>query len=381
MGDQAVATTWKTSDVTLIPSLRALEWEEAQCILVDENDAAFVKTALEDFDGHDQRRGSPPASVKTQATPVNSARIAEADESTAIVQKDTSIGKGWTKFPADLRAKDSDIVIALVGPTGVGKSTFINTALGDDMAAVGHNLAAQTTQLQDFILCHPKDRAHRIVLLDTPGFNDIPDNTDDRDTFRRINDWLTRRYGAKMKLSGIIYLLEITQARFNVTPHKNMDLMHKLCGDLAPKNVILATTKWGNIPEDRGERREEQLKSIWRPLLDKQSRLCRFHDTRESAMHIINMIVAHADKTNALRPSNFLDEVDKIDKILAQTEAGRALPYTLRELVEARMAAMPDIGGGIEQLEPGDDTIHALINQIRSLNVQLARHVKYFFGL
>jgi len=185
-----------------------------------------------------------------------------------------------------------------------------------------------------------------------------------------------------MKLSGIIYLLEIAQARFKVTPHKNIDLMHKLCGDLAPKNVILVTTKWADTPQDRGERREQQLRLIWGPLFDKGSVMCRFTDTRESAMNIINLIVTHTDKMNAFRPSNFLDEVIKIDKILAETDEGRALPYTLRELVEARIAAMSDTTrSDVERLKPSEDTMDTLINQIKSLNVQLARNIKYLLGL
>jgi hypothetical protein len=69
------------------------------------------------------------------------------------------------------RAK-SDIIIAVMGPTGAGKSTVINEILGpgQKQTMVSHSLDSCTQEVQAFEWLDSQRR--RIVLVDTPGFND-----------------------------------------------------------------------------------------------------------------------------------------------------------------------------------------------------------------
>jgi hypothetical protein len=93
-----------------------------------------------------------------------------------------------------------------------------------------------------------------------------------------------------MKISGIIYLHEISQTRFE-TSRKNMST--KLYGEGVLKNVILATTKWGNVRPGVGERREQQLCDIyWKRMLAQGSGVARFMDTPESAWAIVRIILS-----------------------------------------------------------------------------------------
>jgi hypothetical protein len=94
-----------------------------------------------------------------------------------------------------------------------------------------------------------------------------------------------------MKLAGIIYLHEITQSRFE-TSRTSLVMLNKLCGNDASQNVILATTKWDEISEEVGRRRERQLSdTYWKEMLDKGSRMARFTNTRESAWAVVDLIV------------------------------------------------------------------------------------------
>ncbi|KAF9002497.1 P-loop containing nucleoside triphosphate hydrolase protein [Cyathus striatus] len=81
-----------------------------------------------------------------------------------------------------------DLVIAIMGPTGVGKSTFINTLLDDGVMQIGHGLISCTEHLQHVIVPLP-DRP-RLVILDTPGFDDT--YIDDAEILRRISVWLAK---------------------------------------------------------------------------------------------------------------------------------------------------------------------------------------------
>jgi len=184
----------------------------------------------------------------------------------------------------------SDVHVLIIGPTGAGKSTFINTAAGKTVASVDHGLQSCTPEIQRFIVPHPGDPSRRIIFVDTPGFDDT--YVDDAEILRRISIWLTRSYHDGMKISGIIYLHEISQTRFE-TSRKDLYMLIKTYGEDVLKNVILATTKWGNIEAAAGRRREQQLcDTYWKKMLAQGSRVARFTDTHESAWAIVSIILS-----------------------------------------------------------------------------------------
>ncbi|KAG2074693.1 P-loop containing nucleoside triphosphate hydrolase protein, partial [Suillus decipiens] len=146
-----------------------------------------------------------------------------------------------------------------IGPTEVGKSTFINNAFGGPVTTVDHDLKSCTTHIQHVICACPGDPSPRVVLVDTPGFDDT--FVDDSEILRRIAVWLAISCSDNMKLAGILYLHDITQTRMFGTSRKNLAMFRRLCGADAEKNVVLVTTKWGDVSPEMGESRERQLKS------------------------------------------------------------------------------------------------------------------------
>ncbi|KAH7925407.1 hypothetical protein BV22DRAFT_1129069 [Leucogyrophana mollusca] len=183
-------------------------------------------------------------------------------------------------------ARDNDIIILVMGITGAGKSSFINAVAGKNAVTVCHSLTAQTATIEHVIVPHPDDADRRVVLVDTPGFDDT--YLDDSEILRRIAGWLADSYNMKKKITGIIYLHEITQTR---NPSETLNAIQLLCGKPAYRNMVLATTKWSNIAEARGKEREGLLYASWKGMLDLGSSMCRFLGTRDSGWNIVRLLL------------------------------------------------------------------------------------------
>ncbi|RDB17360.1 GTPase IMAP family member 4 [Hypsizygus marmoreus] len=287
--------------------------------------------------------------------------------------------------------REGDLVIPIMGPTGVGKSTFINTLVGKTVASVGHGLQSHTAQLQHVVVNYGPNRS-RVILLDTPGFDST--FADNSEILRRIAVWLAKSYSDNMRLAGLIYLHEISNIRMFGASRKDLEIFNKLCGKEATKTVVLATTKWGDVARPVGERRERQLKQIhWADMMKLGSTVLRFEDTQESAWAIVNHILESTKRRrNSVDAVQIQLEMVEVEKLLAETEAGRTLRYTLQELLDAqkRIAAqMRKEGGGGGGgnmwrellLRENENKIRSTLNQIRALNVPLSRRIKAMFGL
>lgn len=184
-----------------------------------------------------------------------------------------------------------------------------------------------------------------------------------------------------MKLAGIIYLHDISQTRMLGTTRKNLEMFRKLCGDDAIKNVILGTTKWGDVRKEVGYRREQQLaQEHWKHMLDKGAEMARFGDTHKSALTIVDLILKR-EVANALLIQH---ELVDLQQLLPETEAGKTLRYTLQELLQAQqdMSERLQRGeGGQEEQERYKETqnqIRSTLEQIRELKIPLSRRIMKF---
>jgi len=289
-----------------------------------------------------------------------------------------------------------------MGPTGVGKSTFINALLDANRMLVGHGLKSCTAQIDAHVMAIPgRQRLSgcRMVIVDTPGFDDTYE--EDAEVLRRIAVWLASSYDDGMKLGGVIYLHEISQTRMLGTSRRNLDMFRQLCGEDALAKVILGTTKWGDIREGVGEERERQLSgTYWKEMIDLGSRMERVEKSRESAWSIVNLIlnrveeempeggILHGaedgDHDNALQIQG---ELVDLQRLIPETEAGKELRYTLQQLLEMqkKMAAELEAGEGGDhaeaRLKETKENIGKTVKQIKDLRVPLPRRILWFFHL
>ncbi|KAF4588347.1 Proteasome subunit beta type-4 [Pleurotus pulmonarius] len=201
---------------------------------------------------------------------------------------DTDIVSAHDRKPAEKGEKGTEwvhgTVIAVIGPTGAGKSTFINYANRNaSKQDIGHSLESFTSKVQPIKI---KMGTDQIVLVDTPGFDDT--NMSDTRVLNMVAEWLRETYNNQMKLAGIIYMHRISDNRMTGTPLKDLKMFSQLCGTAAAERVVLVTTMWGGIKQDAGVRREDELKSkYWKDMIDKKAQIARFEASYDSARAII----------------------------------------------------------------------------------------------
>ncbi|KIV84615.1 hypothetical protein PV11_00388 [Exophiala sideris] len=220
-----------------------------------------------------------------------------------------------------------DKVIALMGMTGVGKSSFIQLFM-PNIVGIGEDLESFTTQVGIFE-CNMPNSDERFYLVDTPGFDDS--NRPDQEILRELSSWLTRTYSYDIRLSGIIYLHRIMDVRFGGAAMRNLSMFKKLCGDGNLSSVVLATTFWSQVDQDIGGTREQQLKntpSFWGSMVNRGSKIFR-HDLAEAsgAAIIQYLLDRHEKPVYAIQ-----DEMVNKNMTLEETAAGSEVQAEMDKL-------------------------------------------------
>ncbi|KAG6852012.1 hypothetical protein C0991_004122, partial [Blastosporella zonata] len=277
----------------------------------------------------------------------------------------------------------------IMGATGSGKSTFINTFFGqNNLASVSHSLKSHTSFVQAYPLADPEFPNNRIVIVDTPGFDDT--YLSDREILSRIGVWLAHSYQSNMKLAGIIYLYDISHTRWEGSMRRNFEVFEKLCGALASRKVVLVTTMWDKVTLEEGERREKELRGeYWGKMLADGSVIHRAgsSDDQMSAQDTIDYLLAK----EAHYPLQIQRELVEVNKSLQETEAGRHLSHMLEaslNLYKAKATRLKNItreelGSDLELAKDILETnrkILEILRQIKSLKVPLTRKIQVLFG-
>lgn len=216
-------------------------------------------------------------------------------------------------FPDGVEPNADDVIIALMGMTGAGKSSLISLC-SEKKPAIGHDLESCTQSVDTYPFIYDGAPQKRVFLVDTPGFDDS--TRSDAEVLRELAAWLTATYAKKIRLSGIIYLHGINQPRMQGSARKNIMMFKKLCGDDALKNVILATTMWDLVDEDVGAAREKQLietKEFWGYMASKGSKTYRHDNTHQSAMELIGHFVEADSKMTLEIQEEMVDQHKSLD--------------------------------------------------------------------
>ncbi|KAH7905316.1 kinase-like domain-containing protein [Hygrophoropsis aurantiaca] len=223
---------------------------------------------------------------------------------------------------------EDDIIIAIIGPIGTGKSTFINIATESKRATVGRDLESCTQDIVAFTFPHPNDSNRNIVFVDTPGFDGSIRS--DYDILRELSRWLETTYRRGITLAGILLFHRISEPRIRGTPLRNLKVFEELCG---LRNVILTTTMWDEVNNEVGMRHEEQLKTVfWGPMMKYGCRTARFSSTYDSAWEIVNQL-----DINSRLPAIIQEEMVEQGKNLSET-AFHFIAQRWKQLVDPREA-------------------------------------------
>ncbi|KAF2690593.1 hypothetical protein K458DRAFT_473787 [Lentithecium fluviatile CBS 122367] len=194
---------------------------------------------------------------------------------------------GLPPQPPDL--KTDDVVIAVMGVTGSGKTTFVNH-FADYELEVGHGLDSCTQSVQ-VVPCTLPGRK-RIYLADTPGFDDSLRT--DSEILRLVAAWLNQAHKSHIKLTGIVYLHRILDVKVGGSGVKNLRMFKRLCGDDGLKSVCLVTTMWETTSKEIAETRESELQNkavFWKPMIDQGSKVFRQDSGQTSGLKILKYLI------------------------------------------------------------------------------------------
>lgn len=234
------------------------------------------------------------------------------------------------------------MVVAVMGPTGSGKSSFIKEITGSRDIIIGHDLSSSTKEVNSYDFKH-EDIV--FTLVDTPGFDDT-DNID-QEIVQNILQWLQRLNSEQTRLDGLIYFHRIIDPRLTGSARSNMRLFRKLCGEDNMPNVVLVTTFWDQVEASLGNRREMILRTdpqFWAPMIKKGSKVVRVLDDRESKLQLLTNIA----KNN--RPS-FIQAQREMMSGTSLEETAAARSFGLDELAKTERELASNLARERQQLQ------------------------------
>ncbi|KAJ7285185.1 P-loop containing nucleoside triphosphate hydrolase protein [Mycena rebaudengoi] len=228
---------------------------------------------------------------------------------------------------------DDGVVIAVMGPTGSGKTSFINVVSGANLR-VGRGLSSCTNTVEVAPSFQLDGRT--VTLIDTPGFDDT--SRSDTDILSMIAAFLAQAYENGKKLAGVIYMHRISDVRMGGISTRNFKMFRQLCGESSLRNVVIVTTMWSEVGLAVGEAREAELAAedrFFKPVLDKGARLLR-HDNNTASGHAI----LHYLVDNQPRALRIQRELVDQGKDISQTAAGEELNRELAEQLKRHREEM-----------------------------------------
>jgi hypothetical protein len=169
---------------------------------------------------------------------------------------------------------------------------------------------------------------------------------------------------------------------------KNLKIFTTLCGRKAMPNIIMATTKWGEVKMAVGERREVELKGdFWKGLIADGCRTERFEDTHKSAWSIIGSL-AEKDRVPVLLSHEIVDTHLRLN----ETQVGITLNKELEKLIKAQKEVsrrLRELGNNqtdellVQELNKQQAEIEGRIGQtagqLREMKISFTRRVRLFF--
>ncbi|OAL42938.1 hypothetical protein IQ07DRAFT_525270 [Pyrenochaeta sp. DS3sAY3a] len=255
------------------------------------------------------------------------------------------------------------VIIAVMGVTGVGKSTFIKHATGQKVV-IGHGQESCTSEVFGFQI-----PGTNVLLIDTPGFDDT--FKADATILDHIDQCLADFYQSKQKIAGVIYIHPITEPRMKGSAVKNLNMFRKVVGKDNMASCCLVTTKWSLQDMETSVSREDEIATnpkFWKPLLDRGARMARFDDSQQSAIDIIKPLV----NERGFIPQITI-ETQIQGKRLVETEAGQEVNVNLEEAVKSHKAEMSILTAQHQQalIEKDEELAQMIEDEKRRLEAEL----------
>ena len=185
-----------------------------------------------------------------------------------------------------------------------------------------------------------------------------------------------------MKLGGIIYLHDISRPRMLGSDRQSLEVLQDLCGNKALSSVIIGITNLGYISKELSEkRRKERSSGYWKALIDAGATIHEVENNTPSARNMIDNVLQNAQATRAT-VLDIQSEMVDLAKVVEETNAGRRLKSTLREVLEVQKALARAAENEAEARNKYSENVKNLGVQIEALeNPSLYQRLLGIFGL
>ncbi|KAF6754437.1 hypothetical protein DFP72DRAFT_1068465 [Ephemerocybe angulata] len=214
----------------------------------------------------------------------------------------------------ELQVGRKEAIIAVIGSTGSGKSSFINTASGTLAMAIGNERSACTRAVESAPPFEFEGRA--VTLIDTPGIDDT--TLCDVDVMRMLVTFLESNYTGK-KVTGIIYMHRISDIGGGISL-RCLRILRALLGDSEFTGVVILASRTEGLildAEEVGKSRQHQLEPNSTPferILDKGGQKAQHNGSMASAHRVLKYLI-HKDPEMLQRSPNYIEAGAAKDKV------------------------------------------------------------------
>ncbi|KAK4208099.1 P-loop containing nucleoside triphosphate hydrolase protein [Rhypophila decipiens] len=239
----------------------------------------------------------------------------------------------------------SDILIAVIGVTGAGKTSFISRATGRQDLLIGYDIDSCTQQV---IPVTYSINGRTVTLIDTPGFDDS--QRSELSILQLVADYMERTYAEGKLLSGIIMMQPLNETRLTGSERTRTTLFKKLLGEDAYQRVVIAPTMWDHLDDNTARLRESQRmqrEDVWGDMVSRGAVVVRHSDAVQSATDIVHRFLAF-DTTVELLVQR---ELTQNGGQLALTSAGKHLDQNMAATIQKLTQQVEQLQGSIEAAE------------------------------
>ncbi|KAG6908929.1 hypothetical protein DXG01_002708 [Tephrocybe rancida] len=259
-----------------------------------------------------------------------------------------------------------------MGPTGAGKSTFINKVFDCEKASVDTGPDSHTRVVASYHLPDSEFPNNRIFLVDTPGFDDstLPPS----EVVRHISIWLANSYSARMKVAGVIYCYNIMDTRWSGSAQENFKLFEMLCGPAAVRKTVIVTTRW-NVPKDIAplEKMEDKLKKThWKSIITDGAAVHRDKDGYRDTIDYLLVKNAYYD------PLQIQEELVDRNKSVYESGVANMLFIQLQQSLERhkeKVTKLKESGGPQDAIDIAEAEVKANAEALKKFAVTLPRKI------
>ncbi|KAF9037220.1 hypothetical protein BJ165DRAFT_1614746 [Panaeolus papilionaceus] len=197
------------------------------------------------------------------------------------------------KYPKEIRTRQGvNNVILILGPTGAGKSTFLEALDSNHTLRISSNqLEGFTQAISVYMLINVNRNVHDepIYLVDVPGFADT--KISEMRIVSMLKDWM--KAAELDNVFRVLYFTPINNPRLPGSHRQVLHTFQALTGVDTSQSITVVTTMWDCVCNENGRKRAEsnfnQLQDdIWKRYVDRGTKIHKFHNTHESALSILD---------------------------------------------------------------------------------------------